>query len=478
MSSKIINSVGIDVGTTTTQVIFSSLELMNIAAPTQVPRFEFVDRKILYESKMSFTPINSDGSIDEKNLWKIILNEYDTAGFDIKTVETGAIIITGETSKAKNAKTTLMQLASDLGDFVVATAGPHLESIIAGRGSGSAAYSEEHTATVLNIDVGGGTSNYVVFRNGKVIDTCCLNVGGRLIQTDAAGSVTKITEPAKKILTSVIPNYKEGYTTLSTNDLRLVCDQMASLIVECMEGNNVSPLAKSLLQTNPFKQSYSFDAVSLSGGIGKTYYEIDEAADDKFQYLDLGILLAESLLKNEKLKKQNVVKPNQTIRATVIGAGAYTLSLSGSTIWLTVNNLPLRNIPVLHPHFDWSDTNSSLSDGIEEAARTMDISLSNDDYAIYLSEEMPVTYKAVQKSASELIKIFKKYRSENNLPAIVLSFNDIGKVLGMELAPELKSHPLAIIDEVIVYEGDYIDIGKSYFGGEIVPLTIKSLAFP
>jgi len=79
LSSKIINSVGIDVGTTTTQVIFSSLELMNIAAPTQVPRFEFVDRKILYESKMSFTPINSDGSIDEKNLWKIILNEYDTA---------------------------------------------------------------------------------------------------------------------------------------------------------------------------------------------------------------------------------------------------------------------------------------------------------------------------------------------------------------------------------------------------------------
>nr|MBP9583009.1 ethanolamine ammonia-lyase reactivating factor EutA [Ignavibacterium sp.] len=107
-----------------------------------------------------------------------------------------------------------------------------------------------------------------------------------------------------------------------------------------------------------------------------------------------------------------------------------------------------------------------------------DISLSNDDYAIYLSKEMPVTYKAVQKSASELIKIFKKYRSENNLPALVLSFNDIGKVLGMELAPELKSHPLAIIDEVIVYEGDYIDIGKSYFGGEIVPLTIKSLAFP
>ncbi len=478
MNSKIINSVGIDVGTTTTQVIFSSLELMNVAAPTQVPRFEFVDRRILYESKISFTPINEDGTIDDVNLWKMILKEYETAGFDIKTVETGAIIITGETSKAKNAKTTLMKLAGDLGDFVVATAGPHLESIIAGRGSGSAAYSEEHNATVLNIDVGGGTSNYVVFKSGRVIDTCCLNVGGRLIQTDASGNITKISEPAKKILTSVIPNYKEGYTTLSSNDLRLVCDQMASLIVECMEGNSVSPLAKELLQTEPLKKSYSFDAVTISGGVGKICYEIDDSVNNKFQFFDLGIILAESLIKNEKLKKRKVIKPNQTIRATVIGAGAYTLSLSGSTIWLTVDNLPLRNLPVLHPHFDWNDADSSLSNGIEEAAKTMDISLSSDDYAIYLSKDMPVTYKAVQKSASELIKIFKKYRSGKNLPAIVLSYNDIGKVLGMELSTELKSYPLAIIDEVMTYEGDYIDIGKSYFGGEIVPLTVKSLAFP
>ena len=478
MNSKVINSVGIDVGTTTTQVIFSSLELMNTAAPTQVPHFEFIDRKLLYKSKIAFTPINPDGTIDDKKLWDLILNEYRTAGFDIKQVETGAIIITGETSKAKNAKATLMKLADDLGDFVVATAGPHLESIIAGRGSGSSAYSEEHTTTVLNIDIGGGTSNYVVFKNGKVIDTCCLNVGGRLIQTDLSGKVTKLSEPAKKILKNIIPNYQEDYSSLSLNDLRSVCDVMADLIVECILGNNVSPLAKELLQTNPLKQSYSFGAVFLSGGVGECYYELKEMINNKFQYFDLGIMLAESLIKNDKLKRQNVIEPNQTIRATVIGAGAYTLSLSGSTIWLTAENLPLRNLPVLHPHFDWNDTNSSLSNGIEEAAKVMDISLSNDDYAIYLSKEMPVTYKAVQNSAKELIKIFNKYRNENSSPAVVLSFNDIGKVLGMELSSVLKSRPLAIIDEVVSYEGDYVDIGKSYFGGEIVPLTVKSLAFP
>jgi ethanolamine utilization protein EutA len=478
LSNKIINSVGIDVGTTTTQVIFSSLVLRNIAAPTQVPHFEFVDRKVLYSGKILFTPFNSDGSIDHIRLWEMVLDEYKKAGFGLKEIETGAIIITGETSKAKNAKTTLMKLAGDLGDFVVATAGPHFESVIAGRGSGSSVYSEEHTTTVLNIDIGGGTSNYAVFRNGRIIDTCCLNVGGRLIQTDKNGKVTKITEPAKKILKNIIPNFQEDYDSLSLNDIKSVCDVMADLIIECIEGNNASPLEGELLQTNPLKQQYTFGAVFLSGGVGECYYKLDEMIKDRFQFSDLGVLLAEALMKNNKLKKYNVIEPNQTIRATVIGAGAYTLSLSGSTIWLTAENLPLRNLPVLHPHFDWNDANSSLSYGIEEAAKTMDISLSNDEYAIYLPEEIPVTYRAVQKCAEELITVLNKHRKEDNSPVIILAFNDIGKVLGMELSASMKSHPLAIIDEVVSYEGDYIDIGKSYFGGEIVPLTIKSLAFP
>lgn len=45
----------------------------------------------------------------------------------------------------------------------------------------------------------------------------------------------------------------------------------------------------------------------------------------------------------------NVQFPAQTVRATVIGAGAHTLSLSGSTIWLEGVPLPLRNLPVAIP---------------------------------------------------------------------------------------------------------------------------------
>src|SRR5690606_38195315 len=156
------------------------------------------------------------------------------------------------------------------------------EAIIAGRGSGSAQFSEDNNSTVLNIDIGGGTSNYVVFRTGKVIDTCCLNVGGRLVQTDVSGNVTKLSKPAIKILKHIVPNFNQDYSGLSLREIELICDVMAELIIECMENTNLSLLAKELLLTNPFRQYYTYSAVFLSGGVGECFYTIDELVQNKF----------------------------------------------------------------------------------------------------------------------------------------------------------------------------------------------------
>jgi len=169
--------------------------------------------------------------------------------------------------------------------------------------------------------------------------------------------------------------------------------------------------------------------------------------------------------------------PRQTIRATVIGAGAYSLSLSGSTIWISFDKLPLRNIPVLHPAIDWQQPEPEIYDKIMQAARRYDLQADMDLYAIALTAEMPVTYRAVVQCADALAHFYHDNPNPAH-PAIVISANDVGKVLGMELEPRIKPKALAVIDEVITREGDYIDIGKSYFGGEIVPLTVKSLAFP
>ena len=139
-----ILSVGIDIGTTTTQLIFSRLTIQNEGTAYSVPRFAITEKEILYRSRIHFTPLLSDTVIDAEGVRKIIDAEYTASGFDRTDIQTGAIIITGETARKENARDVLSALSGYAGDFVVATAGPALESVLAGKGSGSQDYSESH----------------------------------------------------------------------------------------------------------------------------------------------------------------------------------------------------------------------------------------------------------------------------------------------------------------------------------------------
>lgn len=473
MSVREIRSVGIDIGTTTTQVIFSALELVNRAAPSQVPRYEFSRRDITYESPVVLTPVDHAGHIDQARLADFIDGQYRSAGLDRATVESGAIIITGETSKARNARATVMELAESLGDFVVATAGPHLESIIAGQGSGAGEYSRAHSARVMNIDIGGGTSNYVVFDCGRVVDTACLNVGGHLIETNGAGRVGFIHEPAAEVIAEL--GLAGSPESLTRRDLEAIAARMAALVVEIAEGAP-SALAHRLLMTDCLRRGHQLDALFVSGGVGECLYH---PAGDAFAYGDIGPLLATALRAHPGFSAMPLRAPKQTLRATVIGAGAYTLSLSGSTIWLNYAHLPLRNLPVIVPALGEADGSdpAQLAVAWGLAAQRQDLDPSHELCALALPPELPVSYRSVLACA-EALREFAGRHVNSQLPLIVVGRQDFGKALGMELQPMLGDRELAVIDEVEVREGDYLDIGSSYFGGEIVPLTVKSLAFP
>ncbi|RBW49775.1 ethanolamine ammonia-lyase reactivating factor EutA [Marinobacter sp. F3R11] len=476
MNRKTVHSVGIDIGTTTTQVIFSRLTMVNRAPVTQVPRYEFVEREIFYQSPVSATPLQEDGSVNVAELQGFIDEQFAAAGLALSDIETGAIIITGETSKVKNAKDTVMGLAQRLGDFVVATAGPNLESVIAGRGSGAGDYSKRNHARVLNIDIGGGTSNYVVFNSGRVEDTACLNIGGNLIKTDRSGFVTKIREPARPVIESLF-GAALSETQLSADRLNSVVNCMAQLVVDVIVGKR-SELAQKLMMTPYLKEAGEFDAVFISGGVGTSYYSLKTEELDPFKWQDIGVLLGGALLKHPTLAAMNVKVPAQTQQATVIGAGAYSMSLSGSSIWLNVDSLPIRNIPVVEPQIDWLEAElPPVCQQIIAAAERMDLRLREDSYAIALGGDMPMSYRVVHHTAKEIAEYYHQH-GNRHAPAVIVTENDLGKVLGMELQPLIEPQKLLVIDEVRAVTGDYIDIGESFFGGEVVPLTIKSLAFP
>ncbi|AZN37528.1 ethanolamine ammonia-lyase reactivating factor EutA [Iodobacter ciconiae] len=473
MSCRQIQSVGIDIGTTTTQVIFSRLELINRAGVSQVPRYEFSKRDIVYVSPVVFTPIDFEGRLREDELAAFIRGQYLAAGMNQQQVESGAIIITGETSKAKNARAAVLALAEELGNFVVASAGPHLESVIAGHGSGAGELSRRETSRVVNIDIGGGTSNYVVFEAGRVVDSACLNVGGRLVELDDLGRVRQVHAPARLICTEL---FGEGFDPLQLDraGMERVVQRMAELLFEVLTGEP-SPLARALLMTDCLHPSKAYDTVMFSGGVGECYYH---PGADVLAFGDIGPLLALAMHGHLALSGLPIQMPAQTVRATVIGAGAHTLSLSGSTIWLNHQHLPVRNIPVVHPLIAWSEvTPGALATEWAHVAMLMDIDLQHDLFALSLPRDLPVTYLQIEACVDELAAFGRRYPNANH-PLLVTARQDLGKVLGMLLQPHLVGRELAVIDEVETRDGDYIDIGEPLFGGDIVPVTIKSLAFP
>ena len=474
MNTRCMRSIGIDLGTTTSQVIFSELEIVNTAGPTSVPHYEFSRRDVLYVSPVIFTPFAADGNVDVQALDTFIRHQYGLAGLSMQEVESGAVIITGETSKVRNARDTVMSLAAGLGDFVVATAGPHLESVIAGRGSGAGAYSEKNAARVLNIDVGGGTSNYAVFEGGRVLDTACLNVGGHLLQTDAAGRVGTVHAPAAIILRELFG--ADGVASqLSAQELQKVAERMAGLIIEVIRARP-SKLAQRLLMTEPLREAYRFDAVFISGGVGECM--VHPTAESPYRFGDIGPLLAQALGRQLAEAGFPVREPMQTLRATVIGAGAHTLTLSGSTVWNKYQGTPLRNVPVLHPRMRWREFRpGALSVAWQDAVKGYDLDGIGDVYALALPDDIPPTCQTVWQAALEL-QSFSRTQPGSAHPLVAVTSQDIGKALGMELFRLVPGRELLIIDEVHTRAGDYLDIGKSYFSGGTIPVTVKSLAFP
>ena len=197
--SEVLRSVGLDVGTTSTQLIFSELTVENRASSFAVPELEIADRRILYRSPVHFTPLLDASHVDSSALKRLLEEEYRRAGIRRDSVDTGAVIITGETSRKENARAVLEALADFAGDFVVATAGPDLESILAAKGAGAVAYSETTGKPVLHMDIGGGTSNLAFIQDGKILGTTCLNVGGRLVKFDESAIITYVSPVLKDL---------------------------------------------------------------------------------------------------------------------------------------------------------------------------------------------------------------------------------------------------------------------------------------
>jgi ethanolamine utilization protein EutA len=482
--SRSLLSVGIDVGTTTTQVVFSRLNLADKARPGQIPRLAITDRQILYQSAIVMTPLLDRDTVDAAQLNEIVRREYAAAGVDPLQVETGAVIVTGETAKKKNADEILRALAGLAGEFVVSVAGPHVESLISGRGSGAAQYSQAHYTTVTNLDIGGGSANSATFRSGAVLSTAAMNFGGRIMELDhASGRITHLASPALAVLADCGLDLAIGAAP-SLADLRRFTARMADMAVELVEGT-ASPLAQKLYLTPPAPVSGPGSTLMFSGGVGYYYYNPLRlnAVEDVTLHNDVGPLLAEALRQNRALAAYAILPPAETLRATVLGASTQTVTLSGSTIWAEREVLPLRNVPVIHPVLapgsapGWAPdlAPEQVAAGIAAAVQRWDLDLRSDHFAVALDLNKALDYAALSNLAAGLSAFSRQLPAGQ--PLVIIIGRDYAQALGQTIKGLLPGRPLVVIDQVGLLEGDFIDIGMPLMDGRVVPLSVKTLVF-
>lgn len=441
-------SVGLDVGTTSTQLIVSRLTVQNRASDFSVPELEITQRQILYRSPVHFTPLVEGNLVDGEKIRKLVEQEYQNAGISREDVDTGAVIITGETSRRENAKAVLDALSEHAGDFVVATAGPALESVLAARGAGAAEHSERTGETVFHMDIGGGTSNLALIENGVITCTDCLNVGGRLIKLTQTGKVQYISPVLKELCTFSVGD------VLTPAQIEPIAEKLVQAL-EMAAGLREPTALLEHLRTAELAQQHgcavSGAVISFSGGVA----DCIESEKEPFAYGDIGPILGKCI-KNSRLCQGKYRLGSETIRATVIGAGCHSAQLSGSTVFCKAVALPMKNCPVAVVAVQ-GDVAKNLQQALTSYDRPP---------VIALQGFSAPTYRQIKALAQVLAQ-------ELPSPMVVSVEPDMAKALGQAISLQKPEAACLCIDRVRLREGDYLDIGKPV--GSALPVVIKTL---
>jgi ethanolamine utilization protein EutA len=472
-----LSSVGIDIGSATLSVMFSVIELVRLGREL-TSRYVVLSRRVLYRSPLQFTPYRTDGWIDEQAVRLVVTDAYEAAGLSPGDVDTGAVILTGEAMRRRNARALGEELAQIGGDFVCVAAGHHMEALLAAHGSGAVAASRDEKSRVLNIDVGGGTTKFALVDSGVVVRTAALHVGGRLAAFDERSRISRL-EPMGRQLAADCGFAWDLGATVTRDDVAVVGRHIANLICSAVgwtaDGDDGSS-CRPMWLTEPIGELRAIDKVVMSGGVSEYVYRPERVAYEGDLGREVGLSVAEL-----SHSWPSPLAPSQSgIDATVIGASQYTVQLSGNTIYVSdEDTLPIQNLPVVHPAVDLTgDVDSkAVAEAIAGALEFADSNNLKCDVALAFHWEGEPSYQRVLGLARGIADGTRSAVPPEARVCVVLE-SDIAQLLGALLDEQLhRTRPVLVVDGVSLDDFDFIDIGKIRAASQTVPVTIKSLAF-
>ncbi|MPZ48874.1 MAG: ethanolamine utilization protein EutA [Dehalococcoidia bacterium] len=465
-------SVGVDIGSSTSHLIFSRLILQ-----LKDNRYVTVGREILNASEILLTPYTSDQTtIDGEALGRFIDNQYEIAGLQRDDIDTGALILTGVAVQRDNARAIADLFAQEAGKFVSVSAGDNLEAIMAAYGSGAMALTETSGQTIMNVDIGGGTTKITVCAEGKAKSVAAFDVGARLIAMDKDGTIVRLENWGREFGKAVGLNLEKGQK-ISREEIEKVVSYMADRLVDHMKMANLPEASAKLLRTPPLEYDEPIDAYTFSGGVSEFVYGREPG-----DFGDLGPFLAKAVRERVDKLGTPVIEPEAGIRATVIGASQYTVQVSGSTIYIApADSVPVRNIAVISPDFDLSGDSidsDMVAKGITDALARFDLSEGDVPVALALEWGGSATFDRLDSFANGLLVGMKPVIDKGH-PIILVYDDDIGGLVGIHLVEESNvSNAVISIDRIELKDFDFVDIGSLIQSTGAVPVVIKSLVFP
>jgi ethanolamine utilization protein EutA len=468
-------TVGIDIGSSGTQVIFSRVQLRRLAEDL-TSRYYVVSRETLFQSPVALTPYQSEERIDDAKLGAIIDDAYVAAGLTPDKIDTGVVILTGEALRRDNAQGIAKILSEQGGEFVTATAGHHMEAMLAAYGSGAARVSSDEHKRILNIDIGGGTTKLGLVENGNVIATAAVHIGGRL-QVVEDGKIVRLDPAGKHHAKRAGFSWSRG-DAADPADLQKVADIMADALVAAVATRPMPHDIEHLYLTDPISDLGRIDGVMFSGGVAEYIYQREDR-----DFGDMGPRLGRAIRARiaAGALPWPVLPAGECIRATALGASEYSVQLSGNTSYISAPGvlLPRRNLQVLLPPFVCEDTidPQQLAQSIRAHMTAFDIADSDHEIALALRWTGLPSYERLAAFAAG-IKTGLADRIAKKLPLYIMLDGDVAQTLGAILREELQvESELLVIDGVVLWDFDYIDLGRIRMPSYTVPVTIKSLVF-
>jgi ethanolamine utilization protein EutA len=466
-------TIGIDIGSSTSHLLFAKV-LLQRQTQGLSSRFTVVHRQVTWRSPIMLTPFLPDGTIDAARLGGFIADCYREAGIAREEVDSGAVILTGEAIKRKNARAIDELFAAEAGKFVCATAGHRLECMLAAHGAGAVKLSKERGECILHVDIGGGTTKLALIDKGVLLAVAAFAVGGRLIAADESGRWTRVEDSARLVAADL--GLSTDAAALADPAARTaIARRLAGIAADYIVGVPTDALGQSLLLTEPLPSGVAPAAITFSGGVAEYVFGYESR-----QFGDIATELADALRHELKVRTPlRLIDPGQRIRATVIGASQFTVQVSGKTIHLPRQGvLPVHNVPVVHVPLDAAGPidGPAITAAIGAGLARLDL-----DRDARLAVAFPWAGDPDHprlEAAGRAIMAALAPEGTRGAPLVLVIDGDVGRTMGRILTEELGfAGDLVSIDGVVLQELDFVDIGDLISPPGVVPVVIKSLLF-